>query len=195
VLVHRPHERRQREDPGPREGYSYQRPSVCDWALCVLRDVYCEVCYVGSVCSKMGWGLTKRNSELPSNLVLKKMSPKIWLPLLTAVWGILTMCLGFVRNFASFVTVRALLGVAEGGLLPGMVTIPSHSIYSTSYLTKPHSGPLPLPFLPPQRTRPPHRHLLHRGLPLRRLRRPPRPRPQRHRPLGRPRRLALDLHR
>jgi hypothetical protein len=32
------------------------------------------------------------------------------------------MCLGFVRNFASFVTVRALLGVAEGGLLPGMVS-------------------------------------------------------------------------
>jgi hypothetical protein len=49
------------------------------------------------------------------------MSPRIWLPLLTAVWGILTMSLGFVRNFASFVAVRALLGVAEGGLLPGMV--------------------------------------------------------------------------
>ncbi|OAL56385.1 MFS general substrate transporter [Pyrenochaeta sp. DS3sAY3a] len=65
-------------------------------------------------------------SELPSNLVLKKMSPKIWLPLLTAVWGILTMCLGFVRSFASFVTVRALLGVAEGGLLPGMVLYLSH---------------------------------------------------------------------
>ncbi|KAH7389854.1 major facilitator superfamily domain-containing protein [Pyrenochaeta sp. MPI-SDFR-AT-0127] len=65
-------------------------------------------------------------SELPSNLVLKKMSPKIWLPLLTAVWGTLTMCLGFVRNFASFVTVRALLGVAEGGLLPGMVLYLSH---------------------------------------------------------------------
>ncbi|KAF1844145.1 MFS general substrate transporter [Cucurbitaria berberidis CBS 394.84] len=65
-------------------------------------------------------------SELPSNLVLKKMSPKIWLPLLTAVWGTLTLCLGFVRNFASFVTVRALLGVAEGGLLPGMVLYLSH---------------------------------------------------------------------
>ncbi|KAH9872477.1 hypothetical protein IAQ61_005313 [Plenodomus lingam] len=60
-------------------------------------------------------------SELPSNLVLKRVSPKIWLPLLTTVWGILTMCLGFVKNFASFATVRALLGVAEGGLLPGMV--------------------------------------------------------------------------
>ena len=32
------------------------------------------------------------------------------------------MCLGFVTGFASFVSVRALLGVAEGGLLPGMVS-------------------------------------------------------------------------
>jgi MFS family permease len=31
------------------------------------------------------------------------------------------MCLGFVRSFASFFAVRALLGLAEGGLLPGMV--------------------------------------------------------------------------
>ncbi|USP80166.1 hypothetical protein yc1106_07440 [Curvularia clavata] len=65
-------------------------------------------------------------SELPSNLVLKKVSPRIWLPMLTAVWGILTMCLGFVSSFASFATVRALLGVAEGGLLPGMVLYLSH---------------------------------------------------------------------
>lgn len=31
------------------------------------------------------------------------------------------MCLGFVRNFGSFVAVRAILGITEGGLLPGMV--------------------------------------------------------------------------
>jgi MFS family permease len=31
------------------------------------------------------------------------------------------MCLGFVHGFGSFVAVRALLGCAEGGLLPGMV--------------------------------------------------------------------------
>ncbi|KAI9731812.1 MAG: hypothetical protein M1818_007677 [Claussenomyces sp. TS43310] len=60
-------------------------------------------------------------SELPSNLVLKKVSPRIWLPFLTVVWGIITMCLGFVQNYAGFVSVRAILGVAEGGLLPGMV--------------------------------------------------------------------------
>ncbi|KAJ5847110.1 hypothetical protein N7534_010779 [Penicillium rubens] len=65
--------------------------------------------------------LTYICSELPSNLVLKKASPKIWLPFLTGIWGIITMCLGFVQNFAGFVAVRALLGIAEGGLLPGMV--------------------------------------------------------------------------
>ncbi|KGO69454.1 Major facilitator superfamily domain, general substrate transporter [Penicillium expansum] len=65
--------------------------------------------------------LTYICSELPSNLVLKKASPKIWLPLLAAIWGIITMCLGFVQNFAGFVAVRALLGIAEGGLLPGMI--------------------------------------------------------------------------
>lgn len=65
--------------------------------------------------------LTYICSELPSNLIIKKASPKIWLPTLTMVWGIITMCLGFVRNFAGFVAVRAILGVAEGGLLPGMV--------------------------------------------------------------------------
>lgn len=62
-------------------------------------------------------------SELPSNLVLKKASPRVWLPFLTILWGAITVCLGFVKNFASFVAVRALLGFAEGGLLPGMVRI------------------------------------------------------------------------
>lgn len=61
------------------------------------------------------------NSEIPSNLILKRTSPKIWLPFLTVLWGIITMCLGFVRDFGGFVAVRALLGAAEGGLLPGMV--------------------------------------------------------------------------
>jgi hypothetical protein len=63
------------------------------------------------------------NSEMPSNLILRKISPKIWLPALTVAWGIVTMCLGFVRNYAGFVTVRAVLGMCEGGLLPGMVRI------------------------------------------------------------------------
>ncbi|KAI1775860.1 MFS general substrate transporter [Hypoxylon cercidicola] len=60
-------------------------------------------------------------SEIPSNLILKKLTPGIWLPCLTFLWGISAMCLGFVQNFAGFVGVRALLGLTEGGLLPGIV--------------------------------------------------------------------------
>jgi hypothetical protein len=33
------------------------------------------------------------------------------------------MCLGFVNNNAEFIVVRALLGLTEGGLLPGMVSL------------------------------------------------------------------------
>ncbi|PSR81957.1 major facilitator superfamily domain-containing protein [Coniella lustricola] len=60
-------------------------------------------------------------SELPSNLVLKRLTPRLWLALLTCAWGVVTMCLGFVRSYGSFVAVRAVLGLTEGGLLPGMV--------------------------------------------------------------------------
>lgn len=60
-------------------------------------------------------------SELPSNLILKRLTPRLWLSLLACAWGIVTMCLGFVQSFASFAAVRAVLGITEGGLLPGMV--------------------------------------------------------------------------
>jgi MFS family permease len=87
--------------------------------------------YIASLVNTSGLMSTEAEniySELPSNLVLKKISPKIWLPFLTFWWGVIAMCLGFVRNFGSFVAVRALLGAAEGGLLPGMA---SH-IYQTT---------------------------------------------------------------
>ena len=60
-------------------------------------------------------------SEIPSNLVLKVLTPRVMLPLLTITWGLITTCLGFVRSYGSFMAVRALLGLAEGGLLPGIV--------------------------------------------------------------------------
>ena len=69
--------------------------------------------------------LTYLNSEIPSNLMLRKVSPKIWLPIQTAAWGIITMCLGFVKNYSGYMTVRAFLGIAEGGLLPGIVSYPT----------------------------------------------------------------------
>jgi MFS family permease len=60
-------------------------------------------------------------SEIPSNIILKKITPKIWLPTLTFSWGLMCMALGFVKNYTGFVTVRALLGLTEGGLFPGSI--------------------------------------------------------------------------
>jgi MFS family permease len=80
-------------------------------------------------------------AELPSNLVLKKFSPRLWLAFLTAIWGIVGMCLGFVRNYAGFLIVRAFLGLAEGGLLPG-TTIPGQFNLNKANLRR--YGSLPL---------------------------------------------------
>jgi hypothetical protein len=60
-------------------------------------------------------------SEIPSNLVLKVLTPRVMLPLLTITWGLITTCLGIVRSYGSFIAVRAMLGLDEGGLLPGIV--------------------------------------------------------------------------
>ncbi|KAK3390009.1 major facilitator superfamily domain-containing protein [Podospora didyma] len=72
-------------------------------------------------------------AEIPSNLVLKKVTPRIWIALMTFLWGLFCMCLGFVHNFNQFTALRALLGLAEGGLFPGMVLYLS-TIYTRSEL-------------------------------------------------------------
>ncbi|KAI1332371.1 MFS general substrate transporter [Xylariaceae sp. FL0255] len=72
-------------------------------------------------------------SEIPSNLILKKVKPGVWLPCLAFFWGITAMSTGFVKNFAQFTVVRAILGLCEGGLLPGMILYLS-SIYNRSEL-------------------------------------------------------------
>jgi len=60
-------------------------------------------------------------SEVPSNLLIKKVSPRIWLGVLTMIWGVIGMAMGFVKNYTGMMVVRAFLGTSEGGLLPGIV--------------------------------------------------------------------------
>ncbi|OAA77961.1 major facilitator superfamily transporter [Akanthomyces lecanii RCEF 1005] len=60
-------------------------------------------------------------SEVPSNLIIKKISPKIWLPFLTFAWGTITIGIGFMRDYKDFMILRAVLGIFEGGLFPGIV--------------------------------------------------------------------------
>lgn len=60
--------------------------------------------------------------EVPSNFCLKKLGPSKWIAIICLLWGILTCCLGAISNFSSLAAVRFLLGAAEAGLFPGLVT-------------------------------------------------------------------------
>lgn len=57
--------------------------------------------------------------EVPSQLVLKKTNPQVWLPLLALTWGIVSTLQGVVSNQAGLFAIRFFLGVAECGLFPG----------------------------------------------------------------------------
>lgn len=59
--------------------------------------------------------------EIPFNIILRRMSPKLFLPTCTLVFGIVTTLQGVVHNLAGFLVVRYFLGVAEGALFPGVV--------------------------------------------------------------------------
>ncbi|PGH10725.1 hypothetical protein AJ79_05316 [Helicocarpus griseus UAMH5409] len=59
--------------------------------------------------------------EIPCNIILKRTSPRMWLPTLTLVWGIIATLMGVVTNYSGYLSSRFFLGVAESGLFPGVV--------------------------------------------------------------------------
>ncbi|TGJ82514.1 hypothetical protein E0Z10_g6241 [Xylaria hypoxylon] len=58
--------------------------------------------------------------EVPCNIILKRTSPRIWLPTLTIAWGVVATLMGVVQNESGFLAARFFLGVAESGLFPGV---------------------------------------------------------------------------
>ncbi|CAH7686056.1 major facilitator superfamily domain-containing protein [Phakopsora pachyrhizi] len=71
--------------------------------------------------------------ELPANLLLKKIGPKIFLPTIIIIWGLVTMLQGFVKSFNGLICARIFLGLAEGGMMPGIVLYLSY-FYTRSEL-------------------------------------------------------------
>ncbi|KAK0638538.1 major facilitator superfamily domain-containing protein [Cercophora newfieldiana] len=59
--------------------------------------------------------------EIPCNIILKRTTPRFWLPTLTVLWGIVATLMGIVQNLAGFFVARFFLGVTESGLFPGVV--------------------------------------------------------------------------
>ncbi|KAG0243923.1 hypothetical protein BGW41_000756 [Actinomortierella wolfii] len=59
--------------------------------------------------------------EIPSNVMLKLLGPKKWITLVIAVWGAVVMAMTAVKDHKSLLASRFFLGVAEAGLLPGVI--------------------------------------------------------------------------
>ncbi|KAK9467245.1 major facilitator superfamily domain-containing protein [Lipomyces arxii] len=59
--------------------------------------------------------------EIPSQMVIRYFGPEIWIPIMMTGWGIVAFCQAFIKDRASFLVTRALLGVCEGGFIPGLV--------------------------------------------------------------------------
>ncbi|KAF9529639.1 MFS general substrate transporter [Crepidotus variabilis] len=60
-------------------------------------------------------------AELPSNLLLRKIGPRILMSTVLTIWGIIVMSQGFVKSYAGLATARAFLGLVEGPMFPGIV--------------------------------------------------------------------------
>ncbi|KAF2825752.1 retrograde regulation protein 2 [Ophiobolus disseminans] len=58
---------------------------------------------------------------IPSNMLLSIFKPRLYLPTVVIVWGIVSGATGFVQNFAGLVALRFLVGVTEAPYFPGCI--------------------------------------------------------------------------
>lgn len=52
--------------------------------------------------------------------MMKLTRPSLWLPFTMLCWGLCSTLMGLVTNYGGLLAVRAALGLAEGGLFPGI---------------------------------------------------------------------------
>jgi MFS family permease len=58
---------------------------------------------------------------VPSNMLLSIFKPRLYLPTVVIVWGIVSGATGFVQNYAGLVALRFLVGVTEAPYFPGCI--------------------------------------------------------------------------
>ena len=57
--------------------------------------------------------------EIPSNIILKRLKPHVWLSLCMFFFGLITILQGLVHNWSGLLATRFFLGLAETGMFPG----------------------------------------------------------------------------
>lgn len=70
-------------------------------------------------------------AEIPSNIMMKKTRPSIWIPTIMVAWGICCTLMGIVKNYPGLLVARAALGIAEGGLFPVCLLLAALSVITS----------------------------------------------------------------
>ncbi|OQE15234.1 hypothetical protein PENSTE_c029G07134 [Penicillium steckii] len=61
--------------------------------------------------------------EVPSNLVLGRTRPSIFLPGIMILWGVLTCLMAVIKSYEHLVVLRVLIGCVEAGFAPGILLL------------------------------------------------------------------------
>ncbi|CVL13727.1 hypothetical protein FPRO06_07716 [Fusarium proliferatum] len=56
--------------------------------------------------------------EIPSNVLLKRFKPKVWITFITISWGIIMTLMGLIHNWEGLLATRFMLGIPESGIFP-----------------------------------------------------------------------------
>lgn len=70
--------------------------------------------------------------EVPSNIILKRVGPRFYLPGLVVGFGFISMCTAFVDSFTQLCAARAVLGIFEGGGKTSCISMFLWTSYSPS---------------------------------------------------------------
>ncbi|KAJ5584754.1 uncharacterized protein N7459_004554 [Penicillium hispanicum] len=58
-------------------------------------------------------------SEIPSNIIMQRIGPRVWLSGQLFAWGLIATFQAFVHSYPAYLVTRILLGLCEGGFIPG----------------------------------------------------------------------------
>ncbi|CAI7604434.1 unnamed protein product [Penicillium pancosmium] len=58
-------------------------------------------------------------AEIPSNIIMQRIGPRVWLSGQLFAWGLVATFQAFVQSYPAFLVTRILLGFCEGGFIPG----------------------------------------------------------------------------
>ncbi|OQE91568.1 hypothetical protein PENNAL_c0009G07759 [Penicillium nalgiovense] len=61
--------------------------------------------------------------QLPHGIIIQRVPPRIWFPLMVVIWAGLTMASAAVKNVTQLCVIRFFLGVTEGSTYPGTMYI------------------------------------------------------------------------